>query len=177
MKQKLLKERFSVISDKTKTKSLTKCVKMSKEVENLKNGLMNGDSTTVIQYHKQQKQSSKLGNSVSDRDTKSIVGGRLQFYKGKNIRACMLDILTSTKLRWTPRFFFFRLYRPFIVVAWIISQEENLHSFKKKIVFPLCVWCFRSISLSPPFFIRLRLWHSPFHSPDVGYIIKMMNDV
>ncbi|CRK94877.1 CLUMA_CG008369, isoform A [Clunio marinus] len=77
MKQKL-KEKFNV-GDKVKKSTFTKCVKMSKEVENLKNGILNGESLINIQ-HQQQKQS-KLGNSNVDRDTKSIVGGRLQFYK------------------------------------------------------------------------------------------------
>lgn len=79
MKQKL-KEKFNV-GDKVKKSSFTKCVKMSKEVENLKNGILNGDLLNHIQ-HQQQKQS-KLSNSNADRDTKSIVGGRLQFYKGE----------------------------------------------------------------------------------------------
>jgi hypothetical protein len=56
---------------------------MSKEVENLKNGILNGELINHIQQHQQQKQSSKLGNSNADKESKSIVGGRLQFYKGK----------------------------------------------------------------------------------------------
>lgn len=83
MKQKL-KEKFNV-ADKVKKPSHTKCVKMSKEVENLKNGILNGDLINHIQ-HQQQKQS-KLGNSNAERDGKSIVGGRLQFYKGKYLRS------------------------------------------------------------------------------------------
>lgn len=80
MKQKL-KEKFNV-GDKVKKPSFTKCVKMSKEVENLKNGILNGDSLINHIQHQQQKQS-KLSNSNADREAKSIVGGRLQFYKGK----------------------------------------------------------------------------------------------
>lgn len=80
MKQKL-KEKFNV-GDKVKKPSFTKCVKMSKEVENLKNGILNGESLINHIQHQQQKQS-KLGNSNADREAKSIVGGRLQFYKGK----------------------------------------------------------------------------------------------
>lgn len=80
MKQKL-KEKFNV-GDKVKKPSFTKCVKMSKEVENLKNGILNGESLINHIQHQQQKQS-KLGNSNADRDAKSIVGGRLQFYKGE----------------------------------------------------------------------------------------------
>lgn len=78
MKEKL-KEKINV-GDKVKKPCFTKCVKMSKEVENLKNGILNGES--LINHIQHQKQS-KLGNSNADRDTKSIVGGRLQFYKGK----------------------------------------------------------------------------------------------
>lgn len=77
MKQKL-KEKFNV-ADKVKKPSFTKCVKMSKEVENLKNGILNGDSLINHIQHPQ----SNLGNSNADRESKSIVGGRLQFYKGK----------------------------------------------------------------------------------------------
>lgn len=85
MKQKL-KEKFNV-ADKVKKTSFTKCVKMSKEVENLKNGVLNGDS--VITNHTQQQQYKKLNNSNVDTTTKAIVGGRLQFYKGKYRPLCM----------------------------------------------------------------------------------------
>lgn len=79
MKAKL-KEKFNV--HKKAAATFTKCVKMSKEVENLKNGILNGESLLSHIQHQQQKQS-KLGNSNADRDSKSIVGGRLQFYKGE----------------------------------------------------------------------------------------------
>lgn len=75
MKQKL-KEKINV-GDKVKKPSFQKCVKMSKEFENLKNG------DSVISNHTQQQQ--KLNNNLNvDREatTKAIVGGRLQFYKG-----------------------------------------------------------------------------------------------
>lgn len=80
MKQKL-KEKFNV-GDKVKKTNFTKCVKMSKEVENLKNGVLNGDSV-ISNNHIQQQQHTKLNNSNVDSTTKAIVGGRLQFYKGK----------------------------------------------------------------------------------------------
>ncbi|CAG9807035.1 unnamed protein product [Chironomus riparius] len=78
MKQKL-KEKFNV-GDKVKKTNFTKCVKMSKEVENLKNGVLNGDSV-ISNNHIQQQQHTKLNNSNVDSTTKAIVGGRLQFYK------------------------------------------------------------------------------------------------
>lgn len=85
MKQKL-KEKFNV-GDKVKKTSFTKCVKMSKEVENLKNGVLNGDSVIVNNHiqQQQQQQQTKLNNNsnVDSTTTKAIVGGRLQFYKGK----------------------------------------------------------------------------------------------
>jgi hypothetical protein len=85
MKQKL-KEKFNV-GDKVKKTSFTKCVKMSKEVENLKkNGVLNGESVISNHIQQQQQQQTKLNNnSNTDRDAtaKAIVGGRLQFYKGK----------------------------------------------------------------------------------------------
>lgn len=78
MKQKL-KEKISV-GDKVKKPSLQKCLKMSKENENLKNGVLNGDSV-ITKNHSQQL---KLNNNSNvDRETAKIVGGRLQFYKGK----------------------------------------------------------------------------------------------
>lgn len=89
MKQKL-KEKINVV-DKVKKPSLQKCVKMSKENENLKNGVLNGDSVISNNHNQQQQQQHKLSNNNNsnnvDREasntTKSIVGGRLQFYKGK----------------------------------------------------------------------------------------------
>lgn len=81
MKQKL-KEKINV-GDKVKKPSFQKCVKMSKEFENLKNGVLNGDS--VISNNHTQQQQKLNNNSNVDREatTKAIVGGRLQFYKGK----------------------------------------------------------------------------------------------
>lgn len=87
MKQKL-KEKINV-GDKVKKASFQKCVKMSKENENLKSGvLLNGDSVISKANHIQQQQQQKLNNNNNsnvDRETttKAIVGGRLQFYKGK----------------------------------------------------------------------------------------------
>lgn len=80
MKQKL-KEKISV-GDKVKKPSLQKCLKMSKENE-MKNGVLNGDSV-ITKNHTQQQQQLKLNNNSNvDRETAKIVGGRLQFYKGK----------------------------------------------------------------------------------------------
>lgn len=140
-----------------KKSSFTKCVKMSKEVENLKNGILNGDLLNHIQ-HQQQKQS-KLGNSNADRETKAIVGGRLQFYKGKyRISQCPIA------LRWFSR-----------LVSSILDhfQEENLHSFVCGAFFVLL--CSSSLPLvSFPLFSLLPctiLRHNtPFHSPDVGFL-------
>lgn len=78
MKQKL-KQNLDKIK---KPSSLTKCVKMSNdEIENIKNGIINGDSLINIQ-HQQRELQSKLKNSSSNPDIE-IVGGRLKFYKGK----------------------------------------------------------------------------------------------
>lgn len=84
MKQKL-KEKINV-GDKVKKPSFQKCVKMSKEFENLKNGVLNGDSV-ISNNHTQQQPQQKLNNNINvDREatTKAIVGGRLQFYKGNS---------------------------------------------------------------------------------------------
>lgn len=87
MKQKL-KEKINV-GDKVKKPSFQKCAKMSKENENLKSGVLNGDSVVISKAnHIQQQQQQKLNNNNNsnvDRETttKAIVGGRLQFYKGK----------------------------------------------------------------------------------------------
>lgn len=81
MKQKL-KEKINV-GDKVKKPSFQKCVKMSKEFENLKNG-----ESVISNNHTQQQQQKLNNNSNVDRDaaTKAIVGGRLQFYKGNHSR-------------------------------------------------------------------------------------------
>lgn len=89
MKQKL-KEKINV-GDKVKKPSFQKCAKMSKENENLKSGVLNGDSVVISKANhiqQQQQQQQKLNNNNNsnvDRETttKAIVGGRLQFYKGK----------------------------------------------------------------------------------------------
>lgn len=87
MKQKL-KEKINV-GDKVKKPSFQKCAKMSKENENLKSGVLNGDSVVISKANhiqQQQQQQQKLNNNSNvDRETttKAIVGGRLQFYKGK----------------------------------------------------------------------------------------------
>lgn len=127
MKQKL-KEKFNV-GDKVKKPSFTKCVKMSKEVENLKNGILNGDSLINHIQHQQQKQS-KLSNSNADRESKSIVGGRLQFYKGKYriSEAIKRDKAFVSRESVVGRYFLF-----LCPSAWII--------FKKKIFILLCVVC------------------------------------
>lgn len=75
MKQKL-KEKINV-GDKVRKPSFQKCVKMSKEFDQ---NLKNGDSV-ISNNHTQQQQ--KLNNADRDATTKAIVGGRLQFYKGK----------------------------------------------------------------------------------------------
>jgi hypothetical protein len=80
MKQKL-KEKISVGDKVKKPSSLQKCLKMSKENENLKNGVLNGDS--VITKNHTQQQLKLNNNSNVDRETAKIVGGRLQFYKGE----------------------------------------------------------------------------------------------
>ncbi|KAG5670951.1 hypothetical protein PVAND_001180 [Polypedilum vanderplanki] len=57
---------------------------MSKEIENLKNGVLNGDSVITNNHiQQQQQQQTKLNNNsnVDSTTTKAIVGGRLQFYK------------------------------------------------------------------------------------------------
>jgi PDZ domain-containing secreted protein len=92
MKQKL-KEKFN-FGDKVKknnNNSFTKCLKMSKELENLKNGdssVINNSSNNHnhVQTQQQHPQNNiKLNNNNNSNadSTKSIVGGRLQFYKGK----------------------------------------------------------------------------------------------
>lgn len=85
MKQKL-KEKINA-GVKVKKTSFQKCVKMSKENENLRNGVLNGDSVISKTNHIQQQQQKLNNNNNSNVDrettTKAIVGGRLQFYKGK----------------------------------------------------------------------------------------------
>lgn len=122
MKQKL-KEKFNVDKVK-KSSSFTKCVKMSNE--NLKNGSLNGEK-----FASAQKQS-KLSNSNADRDTKSIVGGRLQFYKGKKT-------------------FQRRIFTDYLPVALVMAQSArclSAGSFKKKIFHSFrYVWCLFCIAL------------------------------
>lgn len=77
MKQKL-KQSLDKIK---KPSSLAKCVKMSSdEIENIKNGIINGDS--LINIHQKRELQLKLKNSSATQDIE-IVGGRLKFYKGK----------------------------------------------------------------------------------------------
>lgn len=174
MKQKL-KEKFNV-GDKVKKPSFTKCVKMSKEVENLKNGILNGESLINHIQHQQQKQS-KLGNSNADREAKSIVGGRLQFYKGKyRISEVIKTAFVSRECKTSVgRYFLF-----LCPSAWII--------FKKKIFILLCVPFFRVRSLSLPlvsFPLFFLLFHtqnsitsiSLTHSVRMLDFFSMMNDV
>lgn len=197
MKQKL-KEKFNV-GDKVKKPSFTKCVKMSKEVENLKNGILNGESLINHIQHQQQKQS-KLGNSNADRDAKSIVGGRLQFYKGKCLISAPRSRLASnycvgirgpplslSRKKKTPS----QTEKKLSGAVWYILvfvhpldhfQEENLHSFV------CCVWCrvfFFEFSLSLPLvsfplfslLSYIFIYSNNFHfAPDVG-VFFMMNDV
>lgn len=143
MKQKL-KEKINV-GDKVKKPSFQKCVKMSKEFENLKNGVLNGDSV-ISNNHTQQQQQKLNNNSNVDREaaaaTKAIVGGRLQFYKGNSLSLYSLSLASL-----------------------------NLHllcdDFKKKIfilffhfflsVCAVCMCLFRSLTLSlfSPFYVRM----------------------
>jgi hypothetical protein len=167
MKQKL-KEKFNV-GDKVKKPSFTKCVKMSKEVENLKNGILNGDSLINHIQHQQQKQS-KLGNSNADREAKSIVGGRLQFYKGKYriSEAIKRDKAFVSRESVVGRYFLF-----LCPSAWII--------FKKKIFILLCVvWClfFRVRSLSLPLVsFPLFLFHTQYSITSISltHSVRMLN--
>jgi hypothetical protein len=77
-----MKQKLKQNLDKIKKPSLTKCVKMSNdEIENIKNGIINGDSLINIQH--QRELQSKLKNSNSNQDIE-IVGGRLKFYKGEH---------------------------------------------------------------------------------------------
>jgi hypothetical protein len=192
MKQKL-KEKFNV-GDKVKKPSFTKCVKMSKEVENLKNGILNGESLINHIQHQQQKQS-KLGNSNADRDAKSIVGGRLQFYKGKCLISAPCSRLANNycvgiaglslpipkkKDSEPNREEVERscsVYSCFCPSCWII--------FKKKIFILLCVVCgaeffFFEFSLSLPLvsfplfslLSYIFIYSNNFHfAPDVGVFL------
>lgn len=81
MKQKL-KEHIKV-GVKVKKPSFQKCVKMSKEFDQNKNGVLNGDSVISNNHTQQQQKLNNASNVDREATTKAIVGGRLQFYKGK----------------------------------------------------------------------------------------------
>lgn len=95
-----MKQKLKQSLDKIKKPStLAKCVKMSHdEIENIKNGIINGDSLINIQHQHRELQS-KLKNSNSTSDIE-IVGGRLKFYKGKQSKVASVGCFFFARMQW-----------------------------------------------------------------------------